>query len=276
MTLKPEITTGLPSGTKEAGRRVDFKPDAFDISITTKGYRCWWSRAAPCPCLNNPQTRQPDPTCPLCDGYGEMRFLPEDGLESYSEDAHGNPIEISDDRLSVGILVLMTGLSRDRQIFERFGEWVMGTAMCSTQPGNDLAWRDRLELRDSIMYWAENVEADGSTLIKVGRKIDRIRYRAVGVNMLRTVDTLYRQPNDFTVNAEGQIVWSSATVAPAAGTLLSVHYKVHPVFRIIDWPHAVRDTAVAAKTQAKSRKAQFQRLPTQCTAKLDFLTENEG
>lgn len=275
MSLKPEIITGLPTGTKEAGQRVDFKPDKFDLAITTKGYRVWWSRSAPCPCENNDQTRQPNPTCALCDGHGELRFLPEVGLEGYSEDVHGNPIEISDDRLSVGIDVLMSGLSRDSQIFERFGAWTFGLAMCSTQAGNELAWRDRLEMRDTTINWAQSLEAPGGTVIRVGRKLDRIRYRALSVNLLRSVDSIYQQPSEFTVNNDGQIVFASAAVAPAQGTGLTVHYKMHPVYRIIDWPHTIRDTKVAIKARAADKAAQHRRLPTQCTAKLDFLVDNE-
>jgi hypothetical protein len=273
--LKPEIITGLPTGVKEAGQRVDFKPDKFDLAIVTKGYRVWWSRAAPCPCVNNPQTRQPDPTCELCDGYGEMLFLPEASLEVYSEDQHGNPIELSEDRLSVGIDVLMTGLTRDSQIFERFGAWVFGMAQCTAQAGNELAWRDRLEMRDAYVHWAQTFDADGGLVVKVGRKIDRIRYRAVSVNLLRTVDHVYQQPSEFTVNAKGQIVWASAAVAPPAGTTVTAHYKMRPVYRIIDWPHTIRDTKVAIKAKAANKAAQHRRMPTQCTAKLDFLVEDE-
>jgi hypothetical protein len=274
MTLKPEIVTGLPSGTKEAGQRVDFKPDKFDLAITTKGYRCWWSRAAPCPCSNNEQTRQPDPACTLCDGYGEFLFLPEQDLETYSEDSHGNPIEISDDGLSVGIDVLMTGLTRDSQIFERFGAWTFGVARCTTQAGNELAWRDRLIMRDTTINWAQGIETDGGAVIRVGRSLARLRYKALSVNMLRSRSQIYRQPGDFSVNSSGQIVWASAAI-PDSGTNLSVHYKIHPVYRIIDWPHTIRDSKVAMKAQAADRAAQHRKLPTQCTAKLDFLADED-
>lgn len=273
--LKPQIITGLPAGTKEAGRRVDFRPDNFDLSITTKGYRCWWSRAAPCPCVNNVQTRQPDPSCVLCDGYGEMLFLPDPAAAWSSEDQHGNPIEVSDDRLSVGIQVLMTGISRNKEIFERFGSWTMGQAMCTTQAGNELGFRDRLVLRDATIHWSELVDADGAQVIKVGRRLQRIRYRAVSVTLLRSQATVYEQPRDFSINSDGQVVWSSAAT-PAEGTTLAIHYKAHPVYRIIDWPHTIRDTLVAAKSKALSKAEQHRRLPTQCTAKLDFLIEDEG
>lgn len=274
MSLVPQIVTGLPSGVKEAGQRVDMKPDKYDLAIFTNSYRCWWSRAAPCPCVNNAQTRQPDPTCDLCDGYGEMMFIPDSAAEQAGVDAYGNPVEFSEDRLSVGIDVLMTGISRDKQIFEKFGSWMMGQAMCSTQAGNELAWRDKLELRDATVNWAELVESDGGSVIKVGRKLDRIRYRAISVNLLRSVSTVYTQPADFSVNSLGQIEWIATP--PASGTILSVHYKAHPIYRIIDWPHTIRDTMVAYKNLGAGKAAQHRRLPTQCTAKLDFLIEDEG
>lgn len=275
MALKPEIITGLPATTKEAGQRVDFKPDKFDLAITTKGYRVWWSRAAPCPCRNNPQTEQPDPTCILCDGVGELMFLPELALESAQTDQHGNPIEISEDRLSVGIDALMTGLSRDPQIFERFGAWIFGTVAVTTQPGNELGWRDRLEMRDASVNWMQLVKADGSGLIKTGPRLERLRYRALSVTMLRSTVTVFRQPGDYSINNLGQIVWASAAITPSADTILSVHYKVRPVYRVIDHPHVIRDTKVRIKALAANKAAQHRTLPTQCMAKLDFLADGD-
>jgi hypothetical protein len=66
--LTPKIITGLPSGVKERGQRVDFRAEQFDLVIQTKGQRMWWSRAAVCPCRNNPQTDQPDVVCGLRKG----------------------------------------------------------------------------------------------------------------------------------------------------------------------------------------------------------------
>lgn len=274
--LKPQIVTGLPATTKEAGQRVDFKPDKFDLLITTKGHRVWWSRAAPCPCRNNPQTEQPDPTCDLCDGDGELLFLPEMGLETAETDKHGNPIEISDDRLSVGIDALMSGLTRDPQIFERFGAWVFGTVAVSTQAGNELGWRDRLEMRDTTINWMQLVKADGAGVIKIGTRLERLRYRALSVTLLRSLTTVFRQPGDYSINGLGQVEWANAAVTPAEGTILTVHYKVHPVYRVLDHPHAIRDTKVRIKARAADKAAQHRMLPTQCMAKLDFLADSEN
>ena len=77
LTLPPG-TVGLPDGVKEAGRRVDFKPDAFTLAIETKSFgRLAWTQACYCPCVpNNDQTDQPDPNCDLCDGHGWLMFRP--------------------------------------------------------------------------------------------------------------------------------------------------------------------------------------------------------
>jgi hypothetical protein len=265
--LVPEVITGLPAGVKEAGQRVDFKPEKYDLAIVTKGYRVWWSRATPCPCRNNDQTEQPDPTCTLCDGLGELLFSPvQDASE---EDSHGNPIEFSSDRLSIGVDAIMTGLLRDPQIFERFGTWIMGTAAVSVQGGNELGFRDRLELRDATMVWTQLVVADGASTIQVGLKPERLRYRALAVNYLRSTTQVYRYPGDYALDAQGQVVWSGTP--PADGTVLSIHYRIHPVYRVVDYPHVIRDTKVKFKTQTANAAEQHRVMPSQCMAKLDFL-----
>jgi hypothetical protein len=92
--LTPEIITGLPAATK-ARPRSDFRPSEFDQAITTKGYRMWWSRGGLCPCSNNDQTEQPDPTCPLCGGDGYYYFLPDEALRTGAlEDSEGNPVQL--------------------------------------------------------------------------------------------------------------------------------------------------------------------------------------
>ena len=81
-TLTPKAgAIGLLEGQKEAGKRVDFKPDDYVLLVETKGYRLAWSRAAFCPCKPiNLQTDQSDPTCTLCEGSGWLRFRPEEAV----------------------------------------------------------------------------------------------------------------------------------------------------------------------------------------------------
>lgn len=271
MSLRPTITTGLPSGTKEAGRRVDFKPSNFDLAIVTKGYRAWWSRCGICPCRNNDQTDQAAVNCTLCSGTGWFFYLPEIGLDAYEEDQHGNAITINDAGDAVMIDALMTSQTLDPQIYEKFGEWLFGTAKVTVQPENKLAYRDRLVLADSTMMWGQLIEANGASVIPVTNGLSKhgLRYPAVSVNMLRTVATIFREGTHYTVDPAGTITW--LVTPPAEETLLSINYLIHPVFRIMDHVYAYRDTPVAAKTKALSRAAQHQPLPLHAIAKLDYL-----
>lgn len=149
--LSPQIITGIPTGVKAHGHRVDFRVKEFDVAVDTKGYRMYWSRAAVCPCRNNPVTDQPDVACPLCHGLGRFYFLPEVGLENYQTDAYGNKLEFSPDRSGLLIMGIITQATQDPQVYEKFGEWVFGTIRVSVQAPNKLAYRDRLILLDSLM-----------------------------------------------------------------------------------------------------------------------------
>jgi hypothetical protein len=271
--VKPLIITGLPSGVKEPGQRVDFRPESFHLAIQTKGYRLWWSRSAACPCKNNTQTRQPSTTCALCKGQGYFTFLPEIGLENYAQDAYGNPIQLNQNKDAVLIRGIMTQATQDPQIFERFGEWVFGTIRVTVQPENKLSYWDRLTCVDAVMAWSQIIEADGSAFVAVTGGVSGtsggLRYPAVTINLLRSVERIYEQYIDYMINETGGITW--VTTAPSDGTLLSIHYTIHPVFRVLDHVYAFRNTLVSKKRQATDDAAQVTELPIHAMAKLDFL-----
>jgi len=276
MTLTPRIITGLPSGIKPRPR-ADFRPTEFDKAIATKGYRVYWSRAAVCPCRNNEQTDQPDPTCSLCRGYGYLYFLPDPALSASSQDAEGNPIILNEAQDGVLIWVLMTQLTQDVQVFEKFGEWVFGMARCSAQPQNRLGYRDRLVAVDSEMVWAQLIEADGTNQIQVvgaykgGGPISKgLRYGLLVVNLLRSASTTYQQGVDFTLSEVGGINWMATP--PDEGTLLTVHGYIHPQWVVMDHVHSVRDTVIAGSTPSVHTQ-EFRKLPVQVVATLDFLAD---
>lgn len=276
MTMRPSIITGLPSGTKEAGQRVDFRPDKFDLAIVTKGYRMWWSRAGICPCRNNVQTDQANVNCAICSGTGWFYFLPELGLDAFTEDEHGNALEISDDGDAVGISVLCTSATLDPQIYERFGEWAFGTIKMSTQQENRLGYRDRLVMRDSEMVWGQLIEFDGAATIPItgGRSNAGLRYPAVRTILLARVEGTtrinYREGVDYTIASDGSLAWS---VTPPAATTLFISYVINPVFRILDHVFAFRDSPVALKTKALTLAEQHRKLPVHAMARLDFLVD---
>lgn len=268
--LIPEIITGITRGTK-ARPRSDFKPTEFDQAITTKGYRMWWSRAGMCPCRNNLETDQPDPTCSLCGGDGYFYFLPDEAVRAGArKDAEGNVIEVNDAEDAVQIYVLMTSLTQDTQIFERHGDWVFGTAKATTQPGNHLGYRDRLVAVESEMVWSQVIDFAGGTTIPVkgNRSIAGLRYPMTKINHLRSLVTEYRAGRDFALASDGSITWT--TTPPASGTRLSVHGLFHPHWQVVEHVNAYRDTQLAGGSPSLTDQ-RFQKLPIHAMIKFDFL-----
>lgn len=271
MTLVPRISSGLPPNVK-ARPRTDFKPEEFDKAIWEKGYRLWWSRAALCPCKNNEQTDQADPSCRLCQGDAYLYFLPDPALQAGgTKDVFGNEVELNDAKDAVMIQALMTSFTKDVQVFEKFGEWVFGASRATTQPENRLGYRDRLAAVDSLMPWAQYIEYDGSAEIVVtgGYNKKGLRYPFVEVNYFRSLSTIYREGLDFELTDSGTLRWL-ASVAPDADTLLTIHGAVRPVWICMDHMHTYRDTLVAKNAPGPTQADKFRRLPLQMVVKLDF------
>jgi hypothetical protein len=257
--------------------RSDFKPSEFDAAITTKGYRMYWSRAGICPCLNNDQTEQADPTCPLCKGRGYYYYLPDLEVKDGSRvDFYGNPVELNEVEDGVSIFVLKTALTADVQVFEKFGEWVFGATRASVQWQNRIGYRDRLVERDSFMIWNQVVECDGGPLIKVTGGISKagLRYPCLELISFRSVVAEYREDRDVTITPRGELEWTaSGSGPPAAGTRLSLAMTIHPVWIVMDHVHVIRDSQVEFKTTSKAEVFEKGRLPIQSMLKLDFLVE---
>lgn len=275
--LVPKIVTGLPPGVK--GRpRGDFRLAEFQRLFPTKGYRLWWSRAGICPCLNNDQTEQPDPNCPLCKGRSYYYFCPDYAVwtapEGVAKDAHGNPAEVNAARDAVMIQAIMTGFTKNVEVFERFGEWVFGVARCTVMPENKLGYRDRLTSVDSIMSWAQIIEYDGEATIPITGGISKrgLRYPAVDVNLFRSLAEVFRPGTDYEITPAGELHWLRST-RPAAGTRLSLHYQIHPVWIVLDHLNTYRDTLIQMKAISDNPADQFRNLPIQAAVKLDFLVE---
>ena len=268
--LTPEIMTGMPAGTK-ARPRADFRPNEFDQAITTKGYKMWWSRAGICPCLNNDVTEQADPNCGLCEGRGKFYFLPDEALVAgATQDGEGNSVRLNPEGNAVQIYVLMTSLTQDIQIFEKFGEWVFGTARATTQAPNRLGYGDRLIAVESEMVWSQIIEYAGGTTIPIVGALKKtgLRYPFTGVHHFRSLSTVYRAGVDYALTSQGAIEWLSSR--PASGTRLSIHGRVHPHWVVLEHVNTYRDTRVAGGTTALSDQVHVQ-LPVQMMCKLDFL-----
>jgi len=267
--LVPQIITGLPASVKDSPR-ADFRPSEFDLAIATKGYRMFWQRAGLCPCVNNSQTDQPDPTCTLCKGDAYYYFLPDAALTAGATvDSAGNQITLNDSEDAVLIYALMTSMTQDTQVFEKFGEWVSGMSKVTVQHQNKLGYRDRLISVDSEMTWSQIVEFDGGSEIGIvgERNKTGLRYPYVSINQFRSLDTIYRADIDYRLTAGGTIEW--ITTLPTVNTRLSIHGTVRPIWIIVDHVNQYRDTQMKG---SGGLKTQFhQKLPIQSAAKLDFL-----
>lgn len=277
--LTPEMVSGLPTAVKDRPR-ADFRPTEFDQSIQTKGYDMWWSRSAPCPCQNNDQTDQPDILCKLCGGDGFYQFLPDPAIANGAlVDRFGNPVTVHDNGKAVQIKVLMTSLTQDVQVFEKFGEWVFGTARATTQAYNRLGYRDRLTAVKSEMVWSELIEyAGGDTIPVVGaRSKAGLRYPIVRLHDFRSVARGFKKGEEYQVNDAGEIEWlpqfTTAKGRPATGTRLVFHGTVRPVWVVMDHVNTYRDTQLEGGGGIATQK--FKTMPTQAIVKLEFLANAE-
>jgi len=174
------------------------------------------------------------------------------------------------------INAILMSATRDPQILERSAEWVFGTARATVQAPNKLGYGDRLTLVDSRMAWSQLLEADGSTTIPVvGRRSDvSLRYPVLNMNLLRSLDRVYHDGEDFRIQDDGSVLWLASS-APASGTILTAHYMVHPVYRVMDHFFAFRDTYQKRKHRARDKAPQFTELPSAATVKLDFLLDGQ-
>jgi hypothetical protein len=265
LTIKDPVNpgvVGLPDGVKEAGQRVDFKPDKFVLAVETKGYRLAWSRACRCPCIPvNQQTEQPDPTCSLCGGTGWFLFRPHDAV--IDEKVTGNLDGVQQSLIgnySVVIRGIMSGIMTQYQGYDILGARLEGTAAVSVRYENKLGYYDRLINLDATIAYVQILESDGSLNLET-------RYVARQVNLLRSATKVYVEDTDFTVT-NGMVQWISGQ-EPGSSERLAIHYLTHPVWRIIEHPHGMRLTPVKFKGTEDTPTE----LPVQGIAKYEFLLD---
>jgi len=259
--------TGLPTGTKEGGRRVDFRTDEFTVILELKGYRLAWSRAALCPCAGvNEQTEQPDPNCQLCKGHGFFYYKPAGAVV---DERRVGALDALQQRIAADAAVIrgiMTGLAAKEIPHDTVLSRMEGTSSVTTRWENKLGYWDRLVNLDSLIVYSQLLVAGPAPLTT--------RYPVAKMEMLRTLDRplidgtggLVTDP-DYQIVA-GDIVWFPGQ-APDAGTKLAAHYLCHPAWRVIEHPHATRTTSVKFKTT--SPVGDPKELPNQAVVRYEFL-----
>lgn len=255
---------GLPAGVKEQGKRVDFRPDDFTLAIETKGYRVAWSRTAQCPCTpNNDQTDQADPNCELCGGTGWIQFKPEGAVTDKNTIGELDTIQT----LIVGpeyavIRGLMSAFIGEKQPWDQVTPRLEGTMNLTVRAENKLGYYDRIINLDSTIVYSQILETTTPVM--------PVKYLIRDVNLLRSADVVYAKGADYQVT-DGAIEWLGVS-DPDDGTRVVCHYLTHPVWRVIEHPHAMRSTPVKYKTKKPTTpQGDTQELPVQGIIKYEFL-----
>jgi len=253
---------GLPEGVKEAGRRVDFRPDDFTLAIETKGYRIAWSRASYCPCAPiNEQTEQPDPNCTLCHGTGWFLFAPyispdhkiTGELDTLQKTIVGNESGV--------IMGIMSAIYGKENPYDQVVRRLEGQMNLTVRPENRLGYHDRITNLDTTIVYSQVADADGTSSLNT-------RYPIVCMNSLRSESTVFVENTDFTIS-NGAIQWNSP---PAEGERLAMHYLTYPTWRVIEHPHFTRATLRKFKTAKPATPlGDPEDLPVQAICKYEFL-----
>ena len=266
ITMPAFPTIGLPDGQKEAGQRVDFKPDKFDLTIESHGYRLTWERALPCPCapVTAAAEGMPDPNCDLCHGKGWIWFG-EPNTTDFTEVGNLTTVQraIIDENNAMVIRGIITSIEHKNDPHTKVGAWGAGSLNLTVRYQNKLSYYDRLTALDVEIAFSEVLEADGTSELEG-------RYLMTGVNHLRSVSTVYVPGVDFELNT-GKIAWLMST-PPTTGTKIVAHYLCHPTWLVVEHPHAARVTNVKFKTATPTTPRGDPRpLPIQARIQYEFL-----
>lgn len=111
---------------KAGGARMEFDTKAMRKFVTDRGLSALWERSWYCPC-RNPETLQPDPTCPICSGKG-VAYDP------------AVKTDIAVQSQEKGIVSMDLGL------------YDSGTAIGTTYLNEAISYRDRITLPDVKIY----------------------------------------------------------------------------------------------------------------------------
>lgn len=215
--------------------RVDVLADQFDTLLDQKGYNLTWEKSSMCPCVD--ANGKPRMQCVLCKGKSFFYFDPQ------------------------RIKGLITGLNVLKGFSDvgEHGDWVLGKGSLTVLSENRVAFRDRITNLDSLLEFSQTIphEALPST-------VDKLRYPALQVTMLRTLTTRYFPGVNFQVDTDGNIAWIGAR--PKQDEVYSILYTCHPVWIALDGMHQVRDT-----TLLEGGNEVFRKLPRQMIINLEYL-----
>ncbi len=171
----------------------------------------------------------------------------------------------------------MTGLESKKGIYRNLGEWLDGSAVITTTAANRIGHRDSLTMQHSIMTFNEWIVKGNRHGIRsrLPANTDVCRYRIIKLlHMLYEMDeqpVAVQEGVHFKITKQGWIEWIGLGLNIPDKTNFSVHYEFHPVWVVINHPHAVRDTVVKVKQPTPTVRA----MPLQVAVKLDYLLDGK-
>jgi hypothetical protein len=277
----PEVpVVGGPVTEKDAGQRVDMKPDKFDLVIENKGYLLAWTRASVCPCMPvTDKTNQPDPNCSLCSGRGWFYFggNQTQDLSGYQFD----PLQqkIIDESGAMIIRGIISNVMNTYDTLNRLTNWQAGTLSLTVRHFNKLGLYDKIVVLNPEIVYSQIIVADGGSVIDIGRDPGQVRYPITGINHVQghvpdtSAPVRYVHGLDYQANDIGQLEWLPGR-EPAADTRLALHYNCHPTFLVVEHPHVLRSTLKKFKVDPAALttpRGDPKPLPIQAVVKYEFL-----
>lgn len=249
-----------------------FDKQKFTTLIETLGYRLAWSRSAVCPCISvDGQTRVSDPNCPLCKFTPGFIFFRPDGYDPEEVPEIGELTDVQkyiinrEESLAVVVRGIITSVARKETAYSQIGDWVFGSFNLTVRPENRIGYYDRITCLDSIMPYSQIV----NVIEKTGPVV--LRFPATKVTLCRTVDKIFKQDDDFTINENGELDFYSG-LRPAFKSRLTVHYEHHPQFLIIEHANGFRDTMTRLRVDnPQTPVGNFTTLPIRAICKFEFL-----
>lgn len=226
--------------------RVDFDPRSFLEVLANLGQRVLWEAVSRCPC-GAAGGHGSSVVCPVCNGTGW-------------EIGHHKQV----------VRAIVVGLRRDQQTYAPIGPFEPGTVSMTVRPEHAPAFWDRMTLLDATIRFSE-------ILTRTPGRFQRPRYFIATQQVVTVQDgqeqtvtlrviharrggvqragPVLTEGEDFAVTEEGLIDWEPGDqrgTAPQPGEQFSLYYVGRPSFRVVSYPHAVRDTRRRSKAPTDS------------------------
>jgi hypothetical protein len=161
------------------------------------------------------------------------------------------------------------------------GPFEPGTVVMTVRAEHTPAFGDRMILIDAFQRFSETTTRQEGDTQALRYPIATIQVPVQGSEPIaQSVIALFKETTDgtvelklgedFEVSSEGHIDWrlgDAKGTAPRAGERFSVYYNGRPAFRVISFPHAIRQTRV----KKKAPEDKEQTLPVNFICKLEHL-----